>query len=68
MPLANIYVWKGISEEIIEKIIRGITDVFVSVGIPEKAVEVIVNEIPKTHWGIGGQPATKAKPHAHPPT
>ncbi|MHA1294275.1 MAG: tautomerase family protein [Promethearchaeota archaeon] len=67
VPLANIYVWKGISEEAIEKIIRGITDVFVNLGIPEQAVEVIVNEVPKSHWGISGLPATKIKPNAKPP-
>ena len=64
MPLANIYLWKGISDEIIEKIIKGITDAFVNVGIPAQAVEVIVNEIPKQHWGVGGLPATKALPDA----
>lgn len=67
MPLANIYLWKGVSDEVVEKIIKGVTDAFTNVGIPQQAVEVIVNEIPKTHWGIGGLPATKALPNEKPP-
>lgn len=67
MPLAQIYMWKGISEEAVKKIIAGVTDVFVDVGIPLQAVEVIIHEIPKTHWGIEGKPATESRPGAGPP-
>ena len=67
MPLAHIYVWKGISEEYIKKIIAGVTDVFMNIGIPQQAVEVIVHEIPKAHWGIEGKPATESRPEARPP-
>lgn len=59
--------WKGISEEAVEKIIEGITKVFVEMGIPSQAVEVIVHEIPKSHWGIDGKPATKSRPDSAPP-
>ena len=64
MPLAQIYMWKGISEDIVKKIIAGVTDVFVDLGIPKQAVEVLVHEIPKAHWGIEGNPATEARPDA----
>ena len=67
MPLVQVNVWKGISEENIKKIIVGITDVFVNIGIPRQAVEVIVHEIPKSHWGIDGKPATESRPGAKPP-
>ena len=67
MPLAQIYMWKGISEDAVKKIIAGVTDVFVGLNIPKEAVEVIVQEIPKSHWGIDGQPATEARPNAGPP-
>ena len=40
-------------------VIKKITEVFVDLGIPEQAVEVIVHEIPKTNWGIGGEPASE---------
>jgi 4-oxalocrotonate tautomerase len=67
MPVVDVKVWEGISEENIEKIISGITDVFVNLGIPRQAVEVIIQEIPKRHWGIDGKPATESRPDAKPP-
>ena len=59
--------WKGISDSAVEKIIEGIAQVFVNMGIPTQAVEVIVHEIPKSHWGIDGKPATKSRPDSIPP-
>ena len=59
--------WKGISEEAIKKIIVGVTDVFVDLGIPKQAVHVLIQEIPKGHWGIDGLPATEARPDARSP-
>jgi phenylpyruvate tautomerase PptA (4-oxalocrotonate tautomerase family) len=41
--------------------------VFVELGIPEHAVHVTIQEIPKTHWGIGGKPASKAMADEKPP-
>ena len=67
MPVIHVNMWKGISEEAVKQIITGITQVFVDMGIPAQAVEVIVHEIPKAHWGIGGKPATEARPDAKPP-
>jgi 4-oxalocrotonate tautomerase len=46
-------------EEKAKTVIKGITKVFVDLGIPEQAVEVVVHEIPKSHWGIGGKPASE---------
>ena len=67
MPLAQIYLWKGISEEMIRKVIVGVSEVFINLGIPKQAVEVLVHEIPKAHWGIEGLPATESRPDAKPP-
>lgn len=67
MPIVDVKMWKGVSEDAVEKIISGITKVFVELGIPERAVEVIVQEIPKTHWGIEGKPASKVMTDAKPP-
>ncbi|MFW9990005.1 MAG: 4-oxalocrotonate tautomerase family protein, partial [Candidatus Odinarchaeota archaeon] len=63
----HVNMWKGISEDSVKQIIAGITNVFVDMGIPSRAVEVIVHEIPKTHWGIEGKPATEALPDEKPP-
>jgi 4-oxalocrotonate tautomerase len=59
MPIVHVNVWKGFGEEKIKTVIKKITKIFVDLGIPEQAVEVIVHEIPKSHWGIGGKPASE---------
>jgi 4-oxalocrotonate tautomerase len=57
MPVVHINIWEGFGKEKTKIVIKNITKVFVNLGIPSEAVEVIVHEIPKTHWGIGGIPA-----------
>jgi 4-oxalocrotonate tautomerase len=59
MPIVQVYVWKGFGEEKAKKLIQNITKVFVDLEIPEHAVEVVINEIPKSHWGAGGEPASE---------
>ena len=59
MPIVEVYVWKGFGEEKAKTVIQNITKVFVGLRIPEHAVEVVVNEIPKSHWGVGGEPASE---------
>ena len=59
MPIVQVNVWKGFGEEKAKNVIQNITKVFVDLGIPEHAVEVIINEIPKSHWGISGEPASE---------
>ncbi|MFX1496489.1 MAG: 4-oxalocrotonate tautomerase family protein [Promethearchaeota archaeon] len=67
MPVIHVNMWKGISKEKVKQIISGITKVFIDMGIPARAVEVIVHEIPKSHWGIEGKPATESLPDEQPP-
>ena len=67
MPSVNVSVWKGFGEENAKKVIEGMTKVFTDLGIPSQAVEVIIHEIPKTHWGIDGGPASEKLPDAKPP-
>jgi 4-oxalocrotonate tautomerase len=59
MPIIHANVWEGFGQEKTKTVIQGITEVFVGVGVPQHAVEVIVHEIPKSHWGIGGEPASE---------
>ncbi len=59
MPIVHVNVWKGFGEERVKKLIQNITKVFVDLNVPQQAVEVIVHEIPRTHWGIGGEPASE---------
>jgi len=59
MPVVHVNVWKGFGEEKAKLVMQNITRVFVDLGIPAMAVEVIVHEIPQSHWGIGGVPASE---------
>ena len=59
MPIVHVNVWKGFGAEKTKTVIEGITKVFEDLDIPANAVEVIVHEIPKSHWGIGGVPASE---------
>ncbi len=59
MPVVHVNVWEGFGEKRIKAVIKNITKVFVDLGVPGHAVEVIVHEIPKTNWGIGGEPASE---------
>lgn len=55
MPVIDVKVWKGMDQEKIEHIIENITKVFVDMDVPADAVHVIIHEIPKEHWGQGGE-------------
>lgn len=55
MPFAQIYLQEGRSEEKIEAVLEKVTDALVeATGTPREKVRVWVQEVPKTHWGIGG--------------
>ena len=67
MPIIRVDFWEGVGKLQVKKMIRGLTDVMVDLGVPEQAVEVIVYEIPKTHWGVGGEPASEKLKGVSPP-
>ena len=58
LSIVYINVWKGFGEERVKTLIEKITQVFVDLGVPQHAVEVIVYEIPRTHWDVGGEQAS----------
>jgi 4-oxalocrotonate tautomerase len=59
MPVVRIDLWKGREKEtkkkLIEKITSAVTD---AIGCSTEAVQVIINEVDKDNWGIGGTPAS----------
>jgi 4-oxalocrotonate tautomerase len=59
MPIIHVNAWEGFGPQKAKAVIEGITQVFVDLDIPVQAVEVVVHEIPKSHWGIAGQPASE---------
>jgi len=67
MPSVQVNVWEGWGEKNAEIVIRGVTKIFTDLGIPAQGVEVIIHEIPKTHWGIQGKPASVVMKDVTPP-
>lgn len=54
MPVVQVTVWAGLSEEAKKKVAEGMTKVLMELGIPKEAVTVIFYEIPKANWATGG--------------
>jgi 4-oxalocrotonate tautomerase len=55
MPMVQVNVWKGFEKEKIDYLIKNITKAFVDVDVPAEAVEILIYEVPKSHWGVGGE-------------
>jgi 4-oxalocrotonate tautomerase len=58
MPVVQVFTWAGRTPENKEKLIKGITQVFVDLGTPASAVTVIIVDVPKDSWGREGKVAT----------
>lgn len=60
MPLIHVGLMEGRTEKQIEKLIEELTITAVkTLQTPRETVRVIVYEVPKTNWGIGGVTAKK---------
>lgn len=58
MPLVQISIMEGRQPEQIETMIQEVTEAITrSLNAPTESVRVLVTEMPKTHWGIGGKSA-----------
>lgn len=62
MPLIQVNIMEGRPPEKIKALIENITHTVVeTLDAPKQSVRVLVNEMPKTHWGIAGVPASEKK-------
>jgi 4-oxalocrotonate tautomerase len=60
MPIVRIELWEGRTEEQKEKLIGKVSEcVADTLGVDIEHVEVLVFDVPKANWGIGGRPASK---------
>ncbi|RAU19093.1 2-hydroxymuconate tautomerase [Nitrincola tibetensis] len=58
MPIAQLYIMEGRSDEQKERLIASITEsIASSLDTPTDAVRVIITEMPKQHFGIAGKSA-----------
>jgi 4-oxalocrotonate tautomerase len=59
MPIINIQLMEGRPKETIKSLIERVTDtVAEELNSPKDRIRVLVTEVPKSHWGIGGVPAS----------
>lgn len=56
MPFAHVQIVEGRDEEQKAELIRQISDAIRnSIGAPRDTVRVVIQEVPETHWGVGGR-------------
>jgi 4-oxalocrotonate tautomerase len=58
MPIAQIHIMEGRTDEQKELLIKKMTQAIVdSLDAPEQSVRIIITEMPKQHFGIAGKSA-----------
>ena len=62
MPIAQLFILEGRTSEQKADLIREVTDAMHrSIDAPKERVRVIITKMPKEHFGIGGEPASKVR-------
>jgi 4-oxalocrotonate tautomerase len=60
VPIAHLYILEGRDDEKKERLIAEVTEaIHRAIDAPVDSVRVILTEMPKAHFGIGGQSAKK---------
>jgi len=55
MPLAQIHILEGRTPEQKKKMINEVTTALInSLDVPRENVRVVIYEVPKSHWSVGG--------------
>ncbi|UQP03286.1 4-oxalocrotonate tautomerase family protein [Burkholderia multivorans] len=60
MPIAHLYILEGRDDNRKERLVAEVTEaIHRSLDAPVESVRVIITEMPKGHFGIGGQSAKR---------
>ena len=60
MPIMVVHMMEGRSDEQKERLIEKLTDAAVeALDAPRQSVRIMLQEMPKTHFGVGGVTADK---------
>ncbi|MBA7678203.1 hypothetical protein ES703_86475 [subsurface metagenome] len=62
MPVVIVEMWEGRTIEQKKQLVEGITSVIVKMGVPSKAVHIIIKDNPKHNWASGGKLASEEFP------
>jgi len=56
MPFAVLHILEGRDEAMKAALIAAVTDaISTTLGAPRETIRVLIQEVPKTQWGIGGK-------------
>ena len=59
MPLVIVEMWDGRTVDQKRQLAEGITESFGKIGVPKEAVSIIMKDVPKHNWAIGGKLASE---------
>lgn len=54
MPVVHVELYEGRTRDVKQRIVAGITDVFVKEGVPKEGVTVILTDIKRENYGTNG--------------
>jgi len=56
MPVLRVEMWEGSDNEIKKRLVKDLTQAMVkNTGCPEESVTIIISDISKDNWAIGGK-------------
>jgi 4-oxalocrotonate tautomerase len=59
MPVIEIKLWEGRTQDQKKRIAKSITDAFIKEGVPADAIHVIFLDVKKSDWCIAGKPCNE---------
>jgi len=62
MPVVTVEMWEGRTVEQKRQLVEGITGSFVQIGVAPEALQIIIKDVPKHNWAIGGKLASELPP------
>lgn len=61
MPVVIVKMLEGRTLEQKKQLAADMTDAFVKIGVPAQAVYVVLDDVPRQNWAVGGQLMSERK-------
>jgi 4-oxalocrotonate tautomerase len=63
VPLLHIHLLEGRDERVLHELAAAVSQETARVlNVPLERVRVLIDEVPRTHWCIGGRPMSELRP------